>query len=601
MGWYRLGVHAALVLVALVTLAGDWQYARTAPGDARPNIETEWSDDLDEWHSGDLWFRNRLPQALPLEPHLVFRAYSGDFSLFVGDRQIYDFREDAARGRLRLHVVPLPRDSAGQPIYVNVHKPNGPPFFSSPRLVARAELPSAIHETSVGQLREDLLEIALGIFLIVVGVISIAVWSVVRRAGTQALFWFGAMAALYGARLALDSHLPYLLGAPAQSIAFATASITYLINIPGWALACALIGDGWKSSLRWQLYLFMLFAPVAIAVDWVTGRPEALRGANNILVIVGGVNIFLNLIAARRRTIEFRVILAGALVFLAFALANNLASLGLLPWPEVDEIFGFVAFVSGLGFAATRSFLRAERERVAIEGELATAREIQRSILPTTMPAVPGLRFHAHYDPASSVAGDLYDFLPIDDARTGVIVADVSGHGVPAALVASMVKIAVSSQARLADDPAAMLRELNRTLRREVRRGFVTATYLCFDSARGTVDVANAGHPLPLLARDGEVRELGPHGVLLGRFDAAYTSERIALRPGDRIVAYTDGIVEARNARGEEFGVEWLMALVRRGGASEELANAIAEEVREWRGGVEDVDDVTLVVIDVVA
>ncbi|HKR62375.1 MAG TPA: PP2C family protein-serine/threonine phosphatase, partial [Thermoanaerobaculia bacterium] len=209
-------------------------------------------------------------------------------------------------------------------------------------------------------------------------------------------------------------------------------------------------------------------------------------------------------------------------------------------------------------------------------------------------PDVAGLRFQARYEPASSVAGDVYDFLRVDATHTGVLVADVAGHGVPAALVAAMVKIAVTSQSRLADDPAAMLQQLDATLRREVRRAFVTATYLFFDLDARTVTVSNAGHPPPLLLRNGAFSELGAAGVVLGRFASArYNAMTAELRAGDRIVAYTDGLTEARNTRGEQFGEERLQELARRATAEE-----IVDAVRRWRVDDEDADDLTIVIID---
>ena len=114
---------------------------------------------------------------------------------------------------------------------------------------------------------------------------------------------------------------------------------------------------------------------------------------------------------------------------------------------------------------------------------------------------------------------------------------------------------------------------------------------------RRRVEVANAGHPPPLLHRDGEVRELGPHGVVLGRFDTTYTSESIELRAGDRIVAYTDGVVEALNARGDAFGDERLRTMIRDGADAERIARA----VREWRDEKNEADDVTLLIVDVLS
>jgi sigma-B regulation protein RsbU (phosphoserine phosphatase) len=411
-----------------------------------------------------------------------------------------------------------------------------------------------------------------------------------RGANATALLWFGVFSALYGMRLIADSALPLLLGASTLHMQFAEAWITAVIPIPGWLMARSLIGEGWRRSLRWQIVVFAVFAPIYIVYGLVTGVPDGLEAVNNAVVVIGGINLLVNLFHTRRQhTRELRVVLAGSAVFMLFALLNNLAA---LTQHHVDETPGFVIFVGCLGYASVRMFARGERERVALEGELATAREIQRSILPSTMPSIEGLRFAARYEPASSVAGDLYDFVPADSG-IGLIVADVAGHGVPAALIASMMKVAVSSHARLADDPASLLRELNATLRRDVRRNFVTATYLFFE--RGSVVVSNAGHPPPVLVRGDAVRELGPHGVLLGRFAvAAYACERVALHAGDRIAAFTDGIIEARNAREEAFGEERLHALLRSGAS----ADAVVEAVLRWRVG-DDADDLTIVIVEV--
>ena len=528
----------------------------------------------------------RLPATLPPDPQLVFRAYMPHFELFVERQRIYAFQENT-QDRIRLHVVPLPRDAAGKRVFVRVFG-GEERVGDAPLVVARSEIPEALRRETTVQLRETIGNITVGAFLVILGLIAIAVSQLLRRGDTRVLLYFGLFAALYGARLLADSHLPYALGMRASSTLRVGDWITYLINIPGWALARRLLGDGWKSSLRWQLYVFIAFAPFGIAFD--------LEQVNNVLVILGGVNILFNGFHLQRwRSLELRVILIGSLIFMAFTVSNNLSSLGVLPWNDVPETIGFLAFVLALGFGATRSVLRAERARVLLENEMQTAREIQRSILPTSMPAVNGLRFHALYDPASSVAGDLYEFLLVDDQHLGALVADVSGHGVPAALIASMMKIAVSSQSRFAHEPATLLREVNRTLRGEVRRVFVTATYLYFDMERRCVNVANAGHPPPLLLRDGEIRELGPHGVVLGRFDATYSSESLDLQPCDRIVAFTDGVTEALNARGEAFGEERLRELIR-GGAT---AQDIARRVREWRDEKSEADDVTLLVADV--
>lgn len=546
--------------------------------------------------NGAAHLSTRLP-AMPYT-HLLLRGYVDELTISIDGQPIYTFRDPLAAGRLTFHVVPLPDGSAGKRLEVFApHAVIGPVIGENPYLATAQSLPLALDGATIDRLRDDAADILLGIVLFITGVIACAVSAIRRRGDALALRSFGAFTLLYGARLVCESSLPLYFGASWRTMAFATSFITYVIPIAGWLLPMRLIGNGWKSTLRWQVLLFAVFAPIGIISDLVTGIPSSLETANNVLVVVGGVNILLNLLRAQRGARELRIVLAGATVFLLFTFNNNLTALGVLPWEYSAEWPGFVVFVAALGYAATRAFLRGEREQLAIETELDAAREIQQSLLPRSMPAVTGLRFHVGYDPATSVAGDVYDFLRIDDRRTGVLVADVAGHGVPAALIGSMVKVVFSSQARLAGDPAALLAELNAILRREVRRAFVTATYLWFDMEQQRVAVCNAGHPPPLLYRDGTFVELGGAGTLLGRFaDARYTAAFTPLAAGDRIVAYTDGILEARNARDELFGEERLHELLRAG--SDE--KAVLAAVHAWRGEAHaDADDLTIVIVDV--
>lgn len=581
-----------LIAIALAGCARERNLPRIASG--------TWTETRD----GD---RVHLQAALPATPYpwLVLRAYIGEFTVRIDGRPVYAFHDRASDCRLTLHVVPLTAGGlkpAASPRMIEIDVPRAAPdatlFGGEPRLATNATLPFALVAVSLDPLRDDLTDLLLGFILMVVGVIALAASAIRRRGDPLTIRAFGLFTLLYGLRLLVDSYFPILLGASLLTLEYAQAFITYVITIPGWLLPVRLMGRGWKSSLHWQVVAFAVFAPIGIASDLITRTPGSLEVVNNVLVVLGGINIIANLLRAEhRRTAELRVVLAGAMIFLLFALNNNLTALRILPWRFSDETLGFVVFVATLGYAATRAFLRGERDRLSLDNELRTAREIQLAILPTSMPLVEGARFDAAYDPASSVAGDLYDFLTPSATKTGVLVADVAGHGVPAALIASMVKIAVAAQSKLADDPAALLRELNATLRREVRRAFVTATVLWLDMEHRRVTVCNAGHPPPLLYRDGVWRDLGPHGVLLGRFARVdYTAATVDLAAADRIVAYTDGIVEARNARDEQFGEERLKEAVARGGSAQEVFAA----VHAWRGeATEDADDLTIVIVDI--
>ncbi len=258
----------------------------------------------------------------------------------------------------------------------------------------------------------------------------------------------------------------------------------------------------------------------------------------------------------------------------------------------------------------THLALRAAREQLsrqlsAIQNELEMARKIQLSILPREVPRIAGLDVAARYVPMTSVAGDFYDFLPVDGKRFGALVADVSGHGVPAALVASMLKIALSAQAPHASDPAKVLAGLNQALCGKFETHFVTAAYLFVDTEKGTIDYAGAGHPPVILygKSGGTARAVQENGLFLGMFPhAKYSGVQVPIGPGDRCAVYTDGISEARSRAEEEFGTERLQALLQ---ASPELpsdafADRVLDAVTAWTGrppGEGHDDDITLLVI----
>src|SRR5271169_5653321 len=148
----------------------------------------------------------------------------------------------------------------------------------------------------------------------------------------------------------------------------------------------------------------------------------------------------------------------------------------------------------------THLVLRGIREQLAsqlktIQGEMDTARQIQMSILPREIPAIKGLDIAARYIPMTAVAGDFYDFIPIDDHRIGILVADVSGHGMPAALISSMLKIALDGQTPHALEPARVLAGLNRVLCGKFQGHFVTAAYVVVDTEKQSILYAGAGHP----------------------------------------------------------------------------------------------------------
>ena len=212
----------------------------------------------------------------------------------------------------------------------------------------------------------------------------------------------------------------------------------------------------------------------------------------------------------------------------------------------------------------THLVLREMREQLArqlkaIKEELETARQIQLSILPREIPKVEGLEVAARYIPMTSVAGDFYDFIPVDEKRLGILVADVSGHGMPAALIASMLKIALAAQSAQALDPAKVLSGLNQALCGKFRGHYVTAAYALVDMEKRIIRYGAAGHP-PLLLKNrsaASTREVEENGLFLGSFPGAtYSSVEVPFAAGDRGALYTDGIPEMTDISDEQFGKE---------------------------------------------
>jgi len=258
----------------------------------------------------------------------------------------------------------------------------------------------------------------------------------------------------------------------------------------------------------------------------------------------------------------------------------------------------------------THLVLRGIREQLArqlltIQKELETARQIQMSILPSSIPQIPGLDIAARYIPMTSVAGDFYDFIVVDEKHLGILVADVSGHGMPAALIASMLKIALAAEIAHAADPAQVLMGLNQTLCGKFEHHFITAAYLFVDLQKGTLTYAGAGHP-PLLMwgqSSAGVRDVEENGLFLGKFPwATYSSRELPLNAGDWCLLYTDGIPETADPTGIDFGTDRFKQVLETDESisADQFADRLLEELSRWsaRGQFEDLDDdVTVVAI----
>jgi predicted ester cyclase len=250
------------------------------------------------------------------------------------------------------------------------------------------------------------------------------------------------------------------------------------------------------------------------------------------------------------------------------------------------------------------AFEREIRMRERIEQELRIARLIQQTLLPKTLPQLPGYDVAAYYQPAREVGGDFYDFLELEDGRLGLVVGDVSGKGIPAALVMATTRTMLRAVARRLFSPGEVLRRINDELFMDIPPNmFITCLYAILEPESGQLMYANAGHDLPYRRGVGSsegVEELRATGMPLGLMPGMrYEGKEIILGEGESVLFYSDGLVEAHDPGREMFGFPRLRGLVAEQDDERSLVEFLMKELYSFTGeGWEQEDDITLLTLE---
>ncbi len=361
--------------------------------------------------------------------------------------------------------------------------------------------------------------------------------------------------------------------------------------------------------VQMEIFVGLAIAVVGIGTFVLGGPANKWMFYNNLLAVIAMMVLLAVVLVPKFSKflviLNHRVLAAGTLIFALEVLYTNLGTvLQYRLLPLVDAL-GFAVLLFSLGYVALEIVFTNERRLLSIETELETARQIQSSILPTSVPELDNLRIAACYHPMTSVAGDFYQFVQSNKNHLGILVADVSGHGVPAALISSMIKVAMQSVAVYAHDPARVLGGLNRILWSEAHGQFASAAYVWIDTENHNALYSAAGHP-PLLCwrnKKGEMQRIESNGLLFGvEPDSAYPVCSVPLELSDRFLLYTDGVTETENAAGEAFGDHQLERVVHDNQLQPacELSRQVLSELQRWRpAAVNQEDDITLIVIDV--
>lgn len=272
---------------------------------------------------------------------------------------------------------------------------------------------------------------------------------------------------------------------------------------------------------------------------------------------------------------------------------------------EHEQMLSTLASYIAIALENSLLYEQVRKGEQRLEKDLATAREIQKGLLPEAPPRIPGLEIGFAYEPARQLGGDIYDFLPHSDGRLAILVGDVTGKGTPAALYGSLaLGILRGHIMEHPCEPAALLEDVNDHLRQpRLGNRYVALGLAIYDSHKKELVVANAGFPQPWLVRDGEAEEIKVEGVPLGLLpDIRYEQKTIPLQKGDTVIYCSDGIHEAFNMEQEELGLgrlEEIIAGLAGSGTAAEIAHGILGTTDHYAAGSKHADDRTVVVLKV--
>ncbi len=406
-----------------------------------------------------------------------------------------------------------------------------------------------------------------------------------------------------------EAPTAFVLDAGARAGGAAPPNARSIIAVPApaylmtWALAWAIAGGLVAAGITFGSQTLDLGPTLVISVLFaeVVGF-TALLSARMVFPFFSGLPYAVNL-GLQVLTLFSGTVSGSALILMSQPLFSLARIRTVVMIVVVNAVLAVVVGIALHTYDTMRKQIEASyealRRQEAMQRELEIARDVQRELLPRSFPVLRGLELSGACHPAVGVGGDYYDFLVFSEDQVGLVIADVSGKGIPAALLMAGLQASVRSLTVPSASPGEINRRLNRMLCRSTSSSRYATFFLgMYDPARRILTYSNAGHYPPIILGSDGVTRLQADGIPLGLFpDADYGEGRRQMHPGDLLVLYTDGIIEAPDAADREFGEARLLEVLtkHRDRELDEIVFLVLNEIARWTGGARAHDDATLV------
>lgn len=568
--------------------------------------------------SNTVWFRTTLPDKLPMHPALFIRDLYLALVVYVDSRQIYAFWDTDANFSKdfipkKSHFIALPDSAAGQNIYFKIQSNYHLIGITGPVLLGTE------YTLIKNIILSDIANIIIASIAFFIGFFSLTIFIINRKQWQY--FYFGFFALLLNLYiLNYTSIRDLLLDTPLLWIClWLLSSVWSTTMFIGFT---KVFFNYQKKSILGILFVFntyyAIFETIVILAGigelYFTGNMYAskyilgVRYIFQYLLIVDVIiiiSVMINQFKAGNK--EAGILLAGLIVLCITVLHSVVVAIGYLTYDFRSYIhWGLFFLLLSLSFILIRQYTLLQTSIALSKADMNTARRIQQSIIPAIPPLHQNLRISSLYIPAEIVGGDFFDYIIISQHEIGIFIADITGHGVSAALIASMCKIAFHSSSKLCSNPSALLENINVILADKTAGQLLSALYVYINTSNNTLIAASAGHPRCIIInrKTKDYNELPTKGRIIGAFDRLNCNNIIyPLDHDQRIILYTDGLIEACNPSGEMYGeynffnllIQTLHML------PEDTCLQIKKDIYTWAANEQNLyDDMTIILIDVI-